>query len=460
MRVAIVTSCFLDRDGLGNSLRDLAAACESFGWKVHVYHEENEGATVDGFSSHCLQLSDLLSSCAEGKNHPFFDHDLFIVSYLPYYPLMEVCRFIPAGRLLIEYPGITPSHFYPEYDPLKKLTENALKHLSLLDLADGLLVHSEYMKKELLSLHELPEEKIHLLPLAVADHFGPGKGERRPQLLYVGRLTANKRLDMLLEAFVEVRKEHPQTLLTIAGMFERSTAAKYKDTLSQQAKELGLLEAVTFINSPSDDELAKLYKQSSLFVTASQHEGFCIPVAEALSSALPCVVANVAATPETMGQGGLAFEPEKVSSLAKNITKLLSDPAEMEKRRELALEESKRFTLQRFKENVKTIIESVMEGPALAEARSEGVFQLIEAATTSSVRYHDKFQWPIIGSLLRWFRRKATLPLEVSCVRPLAQQQTLWNRLLVQELRQLRGELQELRKRQSEILAKGAKDDK
>ena len=446
MKVAIVTSCFLDRDGLGNSLRHLATTMEDLGWQVDLYVEREESATIDGFSCQELSLAHLLDCCASGKKHPFFDHDLFIVSYLAYYPLMEVCRFLLRGRLLIEYPGVTPNHLYPDHDPLKKVTEKAHQHLSLLDCADGVIVHSQYMKSELLSLHQFDAKRLHVLPLMVDDKFKPPRQGDGPKhsLLYVGRLTANKRVSSLLRAFALLQKKFPELTLKIAGMFSRTTSPEYKRELDELATSLDL-KNFEYLPELTDDELVSQYGKSTLFVTASVHEGFCLPVAEAMSCGLPCVVANVAATPETMGHGGVVFESDSAEELAKAIEELLSCEEKRKKLSCAALEEAERFTPQKFKKNVEQILSHSFEGKAVAEERSEGAFRLIEAATTTEARYHDKLNWPLVGPMLRWLRRKVTLPLEVSCLRPLSEQQTLWNKLMVEQMRQLQKEVQKLR---------------
>ena len=445
MQVAIVTSCFLDRDGLGNSLRDLAATMEALGHEVDIYVEADEGTTIEGFSCQPLTLAELLESSAAGKKHSFFDHELFIVSYLAYYPLMEVCRFLPRGRLLIEYPGVTPAQLYPDHDPLGKVVDKANRHLSLLDCADCVFVHSEYMKKELLSLHSIPEEKLFVLPLMVDSRYKPQNIKRKSHsLLYVGRLTANKRVDLLLSALALLKDKFPNLSLEIATMLSRSTSSHYKSELDQIIA-LHELKNVHFHDGLSNEELVAQYGLATLFVTASVHEGFCLPVAEAMACGLPCVVFDETATPETMGQGGVAVKAQSAESLAAALEMLLSDEEKRKSLADKALFEAKRFSAQSFKDNVKKLLQNVMGKRPLAQERAEGAFRLIEAASTTQARYHDKLRWPLVGPMLRWLRRKATLPLEVSCLRPMSQQQTLWNKLMVEQMRQLRQEVQRLR---------------
>ena len=457
MQVAIVTSCFLDRDGLGNSLRDLASTMQSLGHQVDIYVEANEGATIKDFSCHTLSLAELLESSAAGKKHPFFDHDLFVVSYLAYYPLMEVCRFLPRGRLLIEYPGVTPAHLYPKHDPLGKVVEKANQHLSLLDCADCVFVHSEYMKKELLSLHSIPEDKLFVLPLMVHSRYRAQEINRKSDtLLYVGRLTANKRVDLLLSALALLKDKFPSLSLEIATMLSRATSAQYKKELEKLITQHGL-ENVHFHNGLSDEELVKQYALATLFVTASVHEGFCIPVAEAMSCGLPCIVADVAATPETMGQGGVAVKAQSAESLAAALEMLLLDEDKRKSLADKALIEAKRFCAQSFKDNVQRLLAEVMSKRPVAQERAEGAFRLIEAATRTQARYHDKLSWPLVGPMLRWLRRKATLPLEVSCLRPMSEQQSVWNKLMVEQMRQLRQEVQRLR---AELERKEDNDEK
>src|SRR5690606_4778955 len=88
------------------------------------------------------------------------------------------------------------------------------------------------------------------------------------------------------------------------------------------AEQLGVADAVRFTGPVSNEELAEWYAQADLFVTASLHEGFCIPVIEAMANGLPVVGSHITALPETIGDGGLTFTPEDPVDLAQKVIQI------------------------------------------------------------------------------------------------------------------------------------------
>jgi glycosyltransferase involved in cell wall biosynthesis len=91
----------------------------------------------------------------------------------------------------------------------------------------------------------------------------------------------------------------------------------------REAEALGVDDAVIFTGQLPLDELVALYQTCDLFVTASRHEGFCIPVIEALACGTPVVGAHATALPETIGPGGLTFPPGDHQALAEAVVALL-----------------------------------------------------------------------------------------------------------------------------------------
>jgi glycosyltransferase involved in cell wall biosynthesis len=90
------------------------------------------------------------------------------------------------------------------------------------------------------------------------------------------------------------------------------------------AATLGVADGVIFAGQVPDGELVAHYQLADLFVTASVHEGFCIPVVEAMACGLPVVGARATALPETIGPAGLTFQPEDPADLAAKILTILA----------------------------------------------------------------------------------------------------------------------------------------
>lgn len=165
---------------------------------------------------------------------------------------------------------------------------------------------------------------IPVIPCGVPAPLFDGDLPRTPaSILYVGRLVPHKRLDMLLAAAARLLPEFPCLSVSLVG------DGSAKSSLLDQAKALGLSDHLRIDDShPSDDVVRAAYLSSSVFVLASEQEGFGIVLVEAMAAALPSVVrvAPDSAAPELIdpGQTGLLFStlPELVSALRT----LLADP--------------------------------------------------------------------------------------------------------------------------------------
>ena len=454
-RVAMVTPCFMGRDGVGNTIRDYLKALASWRWPVHLYHC-HRGLEVPGVTNHCVDMTNLLLQLMNKEESSLFSHSLYVYQYVFHYPLLDTMAAIRNGKVIVEYHGITPPHFFPVEDPYHEMAKDILSRHEILDYADAVVVHSSSMKDELLNLYPFPEERIHIMPLGVDSRYRVGDKREElvkkyspkggPLLLYVGRLSGNKRVELLVEMLSLLKKDVPEVSLLLIGAHERTTTPVYLRQIRNKIRETGLEESIHFLSDVSDEELPDYYRAAHLFVTASEHEGFCIPIAEAMSCGTPCVVPRISASPETMGSGGLTFEPGSASDMAKNVDRALQRE-EMARLQKEALEQSKKYSEKSFQENLKELFCSVRNEERRKRPSLHRHTALLRAAARSYFYYEDKQQGSALGDLVTWFRRKMTLPCEASLVRPQRDRQTLVNELLCQELSKIQEEVEELAKR-------------
>lgn len=147
-----------------------------------------------------------------------------------------------------------------------------------------------------------------------------------PYLLHVGVWEKRKNIPFLIKAFKEFLTQSNlkyQLVLVGAGnqrMYSDDTAA-IESTIS----ELGLSEQVVCTGYLSDADLAKVYKEASLYVFPSYNEGFGIPVLEAFHSNVPVLVANNSCLPEVGGDAVLGFDPTDERELANLMQEVLSN---------------------------------------------------------------------------------------------------------------------------------------
>ena len=123
-----------------------------------------------------------------------------------------------------------------------------------------------------------------------------------PMLLFVGQLLPHKRPDLLVKAMhVAATYLGVQVTMLLVG---QNRYARYADAISAQIRELNI-HYVHVMGSVGDEVLAAMFRRSVAFVTASEHEGFCVPLLEAMAFDVPVVARSCAAIPETVGDAGL-----------------------------------------------------------------------------------------------------------------------------------------------------------
>ena len=127
----------------------------------------------------------------------------------------------------------------------------------------------------------------------------------RTNLLFVGRISPNKKQDDLVRAFDHYLELDPDARLVVVGKAEPDDP--YARHVHELIRTLGLQDAILTVGSVSDAELGAYYRTASLFWSMSEHEGFCVPLVEAMWFDIPILAYKSSAIPETIGEGGLLF---------------------------------------------------------------------------------------------------------------------------------------------------------
>lgn len=164
-----------------------------------------------------------------------------------------------------------------------------------------------------------------LLDVADLRHDEPRSVAQRRgrRWLFVGRVVPNKAQHDIVLALAWYRAVHdPEAELHLIG---RDAAPAYTAALRQLIAELGLQDAVHLIGGVDAQRLALEYSEADVFVCLSDHEGFCIPVLEAMANDLPVVAFASSALPETVGSGGLLLPAKDPATVAGAVHRLASD---------------------------------------------------------------------------------------------------------------------------------------
>ena len=139
------------------------------------------------------------------------------------------------------------------------------------------------------------------------------------RILFVGRLTTEKGIDVVLRALAQLDPELHATFDIVGGGDQRRN-------LEQLAEQLGIADRVTFHGHASEDDLRSLYTRASVFAIASIAELQSIATMEAMASGLPVVAADAVALPHLVhdGENGYLFEPGNVDQLTARLTDVLT----------------------------------------------------------------------------------------------------------------------------------------
>jgi glycosyltransferase involved in cell wall biosynthesis len=185
-------------------------------------------------------------------------------------------------------------------------------------------VFSGFIEKEV-SRWGVDPSKVVVMPLGMDLARMSGGDRRRIRekygvggdflLLYVGRLVRFKRVDELIRV---VSRSDGVRLLVVGGGPER-------EGLEALAGELRVADRVKFGGVVPDGELPDYYAACNAWATASRHEGFCVPIIEAMAAGKPVIVPDVAASPETAGGGGLVYDGGDPRGLTDQVARLKAD---------------------------------------------------------------------------------------------------------------------------------------
>lgn len=162
---------------------------------------------------------------------------------------------------------------------------------------------------------------VHAISCGInADHYTPNLNTDGPNhILFVGRITGEKKLDVLLKAFQKLPPELNATLEFIGG-------GDLLNPMKQQVKNLGLDERVQFRGYVTDEQLKESLHTAKVFAMPSIAELQSIATMEAMATALPVVGANAMALPHLIhdGENGYLFEPNDVDDLTEKLTRVLT----------------------------------------------------------------------------------------------------------------------------------------
>lgn len=272
-------------------------------------------------------------------------------------------------RMALIYHNITPpEYFVGVHRTLARQCFRGRRELqAYIDRCDIALGDSEFNRQDLEALGFTRTGVLPVVPdFARLDRTpNPFVAERFDDewtnILFVGRVIANKKIEDVIRAFHAYQTHfNPRSRLLIVGVF--SLFERYLAALQHLVHALDLTD-VHFTGHVTDEELVAYYEIADLFLCASEHEGFCVPIVEAFYMQVPVLAYAATAVPTTMDGGGVLFwdkDPREVAALMEAI---LADH-----RLETAILERQTDAVQRlrakdFSGTLRRTIDEIMRGP-------------------------------------------------------------------------------------------------
>jgi glycosyltransferase involved in cell wall biosynthesis len=249
-----------------------------------------------------------------------------------------------AGRsetLVVNYHNITPPELFAPWDNHLALGQvraqgdlQALAPRAALAVADSVYNETQLHTAGFVRTAVVPPsaglspEELRATSTTLHQHGGGARW------LCVGRIAPNKAIEDIVAALAVTRlRRDPDATLLIIG---KPATHSYAAALHRYVDELGLSQAVQFGGHASDESVAAAYEASDVLVVTSAHEGFCVPVVEAMASGLPVVAFAQGALPEVLGSAGTFVTDRDPSVLASTISELLADTPRRNSLRDLA----------------------------------------------------------------------------------------------------------------------------
>jgi glycosyltransferase involved in cell wall biosynthesis len=236
-------------------------------------------------------------------------------------------------RLVSIYHNITPADWFLGFHPhLAGLCHHGRRELAAFASRTELgLADSEFNRRE---LEAAGYRRTAVLPIVLDldDYRRPASpvarrlyDDGRVNVLFVGRIIPNKRIEDLIGVFALYQRHiEPRSRLLLVGDYRGHE--RYYDRLQERVRRLGADEVV-FTGHVDDDDLRAYYSAGDVFLCLSEHEGYCVPLLEAMAFGLPVIAYDAGAVVETLRGGGILLREKRPEVVAELLGRVQEDGA-------------------------------------------------------------------------------------------------------------------------------------
>lgn len=241
------------------------------------------------------------------------------------------------GPVIVSVLDIIPYlvQHHPELNTFRHPADRVFYHLALAGLrrANALIAISEYTKRTLIDVLQLPSERIHVVYPAV-DHLKfrstvvtesfiakYSLDRQYRYILFVGSEDPRKNLCTLVQAFAQVKQRKADVKLLKVGVPQFAHERKKLLALTAQ---LNLQQDVLFFDYVQEEDLPQFYNLADVFVMPSLYEGFGLPIVEAMACGIPVVYNGAGSLPEVVGESGIQVCSDDANAIADALLALLA----------------------------------------------------------------------------------------------------------------------------------------
>lgn len=313
MKVVQFSAGFNEGDAISNLMQSIREKLIVKGVSCELY-SQNIGHTSG-------KLCKKFNSYSESKN------DIIIYHHSIHSKVLEFINNISSSsKKILIYHNVTPFEYIKNYDLnlsyyLQRGREELYEMKSSFDLNFAV---SQFNKNE---LDKIGFKDVKIFPIKLnLKNFQIYEKENSElfRLIFVGRIAPNKKQCDLIKLASILKKFSFPFHLTLAGKIAPELIS-YKLELDNLIKYFQLESYVDFLQNSDQQILSRLYSNSDIFICMSEHEGFCVPLMEAMYYKLPIIAYKAGAVPETLGKGGILFSEKKFEYIAELIIKIKND---------------------------------------------------------------------------------------------------------------------------------------
>lgn len=355
MAVGIVTPVLRDGDAVGNDVLGMGRALREAGYDVRYF------SSYTGVRDDVRPLEDLFRLLNDPEDILIYHHSINSDVGL------RAMRELPARRKIVKYHNVTPPRFFEKYSP--KVAEGCaagraqvaeLARLNPVVWADSAFNARDFLALAPdLSVFDLPpfHQAEKLLSVSPDSHAVAGLDDWNRLILCVGRVAPNKNLLLAIDAFAEYRRRFDlHARLVLAG----ESFPGYEEEVLERIRRHRLREHVLLTGKITLGQLKALYLTADALLVTSEHEGFCVPLVEAMTFRVPIVAVREAAIPDTAGDAAI-YADGTPSALAEALDRLIQDHSLRETQMALGFD---RYTQRYTHEAIKRRLLDLFEGLA------------------------------------------------------------------------------------------------